>query len=204
MNLSTRQEAVNSMLAMIGASPVSSLSGSTSADVAMAVATLDEVSREVQSAGWHFNREYEVLFSPDAATNYIDLPSNVLRIDVEPADARTTTGATYIDVVQRGTRLYDKKAHTYEFTRDVKATVIYGFEWDSLPQPLRTYITIKAGRTFSDRMVGSSEQHKFNTLAEGQALLMVRNWDAEMADHSVFDHWDVYRIINRQGSPNVL
>ena len=113
-----------------------------------------------------------------------------------------TTAGDYLDVVQRGNRLYDKKDHTYEFSDTVKATVVYGLEWDELPQPVRQYITARAGRVFCDRMVGSGDQHSFNQIAEGQALLAMRNWDAQMADPSIFDNWDVYRIVNRHGVPN--
>jgi len=209
MNTTTRIEAVNSMLAMIGASPVSSLSGSTSADVAMAESTLDEVSREVQSGGWHYNREYEVSLVPDDS-KYIYLGNNVLRVDVEPANSTDTSSTTssYIDPVQRGNRLYDKKEHTYEFTQTVKATVIYGLDWDELPQPIKTYIAMRAGRIFCDRTVGAgsnqSGPHSFNMISEHQALVAVRNWDAEMADNTIFDHWDVYRVINRTGQPNSI
>ena len=53
-------------------------------------------------------------------------------------------------------------------------------------------------------MVGAGDQHTFNKIQEGQALLAIRNWDAEMSDNSIFDNWDVYRIINRQGVPNSI
>lgn len=203
MNLTTKLEAVNQMLQMIGTSPVSTLSGSTSADVATAKAVLDEASREIQSSGWHFNREYLVELTPDTE-KFIYLPSNVLRIDVEPANAQAsiTAAGDYIDVVQRGNRLYDKKDHTFEFEAAVKATIVYGLEWDELPQPVRTFVASRAGRVFGDRMIGAGEQHKFNMLAEGQAMVAARNWDAEMADNSIFDSWSTYRIINRHGQPN--
>lgn len=205
MNPFTELEAVNTILSMIGASPVSTLEGATSADTAIAKSVLSETSREVQSVGWHFNREYKVELSPDTE-KFIRLPPNILRVDVEPlqaADSSNTAG-DYLDVVQRGDRLYDKKDHTYEFGDKVEATVVYGLLWEQLPQPARQYITMKAGRVFCDRMVGAGDQHTFNKIQEGQALLAIRNWDAEMSDNSIFDNWDVYRIINRQGVPNSI
>mgnify|MGYP003117500608 FL=1 len=203
MQSTTKLESINTMLTMIGASPVSTLDGATSADTSIAVSIHDEVSREIQSSGWHYNREYEVELAPDT-NKFIYLDANVLQIDVEPRDAADLSGTAgdYIDVVQRGNRLYDKKDHTYEFSDTLKATVVYGLDWDALPQPVKQYITARAGRVFCDRMVGSGDQHSFNQIAEGQALLAMRNWDAQMADSSIFDNWDVYRIINRHGVPN--
>ena len=84
MQLLTELESINAMLSMIGASPVSALSGATSADVAISQAIHSEVSRDVQAGGWHFNREYEVELAPNA-DKYIYLAPNVLQVDVEPA-----------------------------------------------------------------------------------------------------------------------
>jgi len=172
----------------------------------MAQSTLDEVDREVQSVGWHFNREYLVKLTPDATTKEILIANNVLRIDVEPKESRsiTTKAGAAIDVVQRGGKLYDKTGHTYEFSQAVEATVVYGLGWDEVPQIMRHYITMRAGRLFCDRSVGSGDQHSFNMMQEFQALTAAQNWDSQMADHSIFDSWDVYRVINRQGRPNVL
>ena len=51
----TELEAVNSMLATIGEAPVNSITGTLPLDASLAKNTLNEINREVQSAGWHFN-----------------------------------------------------------------------------------------------------------------------------------------------------
>lgn len=196
MQATSYLQAVNQMLSMIGSSPVSSLTGSTSADAAVAQDILSEVSREVQSAGWHFNTEYEVELTPDATTSYIELSPSILRVDVEPEHAGE------LDCVQRGLKLYDRKGHTFNFSESVKATVVYALDWDSLPQPARHYIATRAGRVFCDRMIGEGDQHSFNMLQEVQALASLRNFEAQTGDHSIFDAYDTFRIVNRMGSPN--
>ena len=55
----TQLEAVNTMLSTIGEAPVNSLTGSLPVDASMAVNILNEVNREVQSAGWKFNTPVE-------------------------------------------------------------------------------------------------------------------------------------------------
>tara|TARA_R100000808_G_scaffold134_1_gene982 strand:+ start:5815 stop:6429 length:615 start_codon:yes stop_codon:yes gene_type:complete len=203
MQLLTELESINTMLSMIGASPVSSLSGASSADVAIAQSVHAEVNRDVQATGWHFNREYEVELEP-GDDKQIYLQHNVLRVDVEPDQAVISGTSNPVDVLQRGSKLYDKKNHTYEFSTTLKATVVYGLNWDELPQPARQYITLRAGRVFADRMIGAGDTHSFNMIQEQQALITLRNFDAESADYSVFDSFDVYRIVNRMGYPNSL
>ena len=56
MTTTTKLMAVNTILSTVGEAPVNNLTAVT-ADVRIAESVLDEVSREVQSAGWHFNTE---------------------------------------------------------------------------------------------------------------------------------------------------
>ena len=62
----TKLEAINTMLSNVGEAPVNSLTGSLTNDVQLAQNILDEISREVQSAGWHFNTDKEVPLAPDS------------------------------------------------------------------------------------------------------------------------------------------
>jgi hypothetical protein len=60
MALTTKLEAVNIMISVIGESPVNTLSGtSVPVTVTQAVHALDETSKAIQSEGWHFNTEYD-------------------------------------------------------------------------------------------------------------------------------------------------
>jgi hypothetical protein len=74
-----RQEelpAVNEILASVGQAPVTTLD-QTNPDVAIAYDTLLNVSREVQSEGWTFNKEYNYPFKPDS-NKHIQIPSNII------------------------------------------------------------------------------------------------------------------------------
>jgi hypothetical protein len=55
--VTSKLEAVNVMLTSIGESPVNTITSSTTTDVSIAIQILDNVSREVQSVGWHFNSD---------------------------------------------------------------------------------------------------------------------------------------------------
>ena len=53
----------------------------TNPDVAIALNTLREVSREVQSEGWSFNTEFDYKITPDS-NNEIRIPDDVLQMDL--------------------------------------------------------------------------------------------------------------------------
>ena len=77
MTITTRTselEAVNTILSTVGEAPLSSLTGSLPVDGTMARNVLNEINREVQSQGWHFNTHYKATLSKDAS-NKIPLAS---------------------------------------------------------------------------------------------------------------------------------
>ena len=183
--------AVNTMLSVIGEAPVNTLDASSqTADVAMAKSLLDEVSREVQSHGWHFNREYEVSLGPNDSNN-ISIPINAARVDVEPADSRNK------DYIQRGDKLYNKTDSTFTINDAKKCTITYLLDWEDLPETARHYIMIRAARKFQDRVVGSGKHHDFTRGDEMAALMSLRSAEADAGDFSIFDNYDVYRVIDR-------
>lgn len=187
----TKLQAVNTMLATIGTAPVNTLSGTNSADVAMASQTLDEVSLAVQSKGWHWNTEVKEL-SPDSITGQIVVGNNVVMCDVDFPDNGD------LDIVLRNTKLYDRAAQTSVFTKALRAKTITALEWEDIPQAARSYIMIRASRIFQDRVVGSEKHHSFTLRDELTALQNLRRLEGETGDHTIFDNYDVYRVIDRQ------
>ena len=198
----THLNAINTMLSAIGESPTTQNTldgtGGYSADVVMAKQILDEVNKEVQAQGWHFNTEYEVTFTP-ADDKHIVLDTNIARIDLAPAHENG------LDVIVKHTsgeyRLYDKKDKTYEFESAVEATVVYFYDFIYLPHAAQHYITIKASRVYQDRVVGSQLHHRFMQTDELRALADLKDWEGETADHSIFDSLSTFRVIKR-GSVN--
>ncbi len=189
--LTTKLEAINTMLSNVGEAPVNSLSGSLTADVRLAQNILDEVSRDVQSAGWHFNTEKDVPLAPNSE-NRVELSDGVARVDLEGDNIDSS-----YDVVVRGSQLYNRKDRTYTFTATKKYTVTYMLDWGQLPESARRYIMIRAARIYQDRLVGSETLSAFSRSDEQGALFSLRDYEMETADYSVFDNWDVARIIDR-------
>jgi hypothetical protein len=190
LGTTSKLQAINMMLGTVGTAPINSLTGSNSADVAMAQNILDEISVAVQSMRWHFNTETDVEMSPDSTTGFISIPPNALTVDVDDT--------VESDVAIRGGRLYDKQTHAYVFAEAVKAKVTYALEWDDLPQAARHYIAIRAARVFQDRFVGSEKHHAFSLRDEMTALATLKDYEGETADHTIFDHPSVSRVIDRR------
>lgn len=186
----TQLEAINTMLSAIGEPPVNSLS-SQRADSLIAVQILNEVSREVQSYGWHFNIEYKVVMTPDSS-GFIYLSENVARVDTDPTEG--------LDIIVRGNRIYNKATNSYVFSSAITVTQIVMLDFEEIPEPARRYIMIRAARIFMDRMVGSEKHHMFNLQDEVVALGKMREYEMDTADYSIFDEYSTASIIMRNAS----
>jgi len=192
MALTSKLEAVNSMLGVIGESPINTLGGtSVPVSVVTAESLLDEVTREIQSDGWHFNTEYDYDVVRDAVTNKFVLPSNTLKIDTEAGKY------TDIDVVQRGASLYDRKNHTDVFTEDLKVIITFQLDFTEMPEQFRYYVLVRASRKFANRFLGSQEIEAFTLRDEIEAKARAIASDSENADRTIFDNYDVQRVIDR-------
>lgn len=187
----TELEAINSMLTTIGESPVSSVDNNGVVDAAIAYQILQEVSREVQGRGWHFNTEVNFPLVPRYSDKNIVLPDNTMEVDSTEEDWD-------IDVVQRGDRLYNRKEHTFKFDKTLKATLIIQLPYEELPQYVRNYISVRAARIFQKRTVGSAELDGFTSQDEVRALVNLEDAEARTADYNVFNgNQSILRVLDR-------
>lgn len=186
--LTSQLESVNVMLGHIGESPINTLTGSLPISATTALAALNEVSKEIQSEGWHFNSEKNVILSPVAGN--ITVPTDAVQVD---ADDKS------LDVVQRGTVLFDRTNNTDTFTESIKVNLVRLLDWDSLPEEARRYITLRASRIFQGRTVGSRELEALIARDEYQARSRLEEADYGSSDRTIFDNFDaVTRIgLNR-------
>ena len=183
-------DAVNTILGVIGEAPVNSLDipGLASVDVARQI--LHDVSREIQSQDWEFNSEtsYEL---PLSIEGFIYTPPNILKIDV------TDTWLQKYLPVQRGTRMYDRKNHTYVFPEVIDFDVVFFLPFDELPEQLRRYVTIRAARVFQRRFLSSDSINAFTEEEEQRARAEALAADASVADYNMAENYDVFRVMDR-------
>ena len=171
----SKLSAVNTLLAIIGEAPVNSLNPPLVGDVALAESTLDEVSREVQGAGWSWNTMLYDSIPLDASTGQSQLPGNTLAVRFNPLSYPSQR------FVLRGLRLFDRVKNTYDLrgslgvavtgtTSDLVAEIIEELDWDSIPETGRRYIMIRAARMFSNRVMTSSSIEAYTAEDEKNAL----------------------------------
>ena len=176
-------EAVNTILSTIGEAPLNSLSGSLPVDGTIAKNVLSEVSREVQSQGWHFNTHYKVTLSRDT-NNKIPLATNIVRVEIDP---RRYSKVSY-DIVQRNNELYNLAKNEDTFDTNFKnATVVYLLPFDEIPEQAKRYITIRSARIFHDRTLGANTIHKFSQEDEAKSLSILKQAESHTGDYSIFD-----------------
>jgi len=182
-------EAVNSVLQMLGEAPVNGLDGQFGL-AQQAQDMLNDTSRKVQAEGWSFNTDYERLLMRDSTTNEISVGSNVSRVKID------IFSYPDLDVVQRGSRLYDRRAGTYEFDEDLYADITYMLDWDELPEYAHQYIMVKAGRSLQEAILGSADLSRINASAEAEAHSLFLEEETTRGEHSWLrgnpNHTDVF------------
>ena len=188
----TELEAVNVLLTTIGEAPVNTLTGNQVTDVSIAKQVLNEVSREVQAQGWHFNTEDGVELSPDGFKEII-VPADTARID-----------ARYYNIVRREGKLFDLDKRSYEFTSKIKVSIVYFQDFLQLPDVAKKYITTRASRIFSDRLLNSETIHKMTSRDEQKALIDLKEYQGDTADYNMMDSFSVSRVMNRGFNRKVL
>jgi hypothetical protein len=191
LSKTTKLEAINTMLSVVGEPPINTLDTVSRVDVVTALAILTETLKEVQSQGWHFNSDDNVPLIPDA-NGYIQIPDNIVRVDM--------TDEVYgKDLTIRANKVYNKSTlnDVWPAQTILKCSVVYMFDFEELPETVRRYVVIRAARIFNDRVVGDQLHHAFTAQDEMAALAALKEFDGETADNSIFDSYNIGAIVNR-------
>lgn len=153
--MTTKLEAVNTMLRVIGQVPVLSIPDSGISDAAVASAVLDEYTKELQSTGYDFNTDTEKELTPNV-DGFILIPDNVIRVDISRC---YRVRNIVFRPTSEGRRLYDQDDNTFVFDDDAKVIVDWVFtqDFEYLPETLQRYVIIRSARVFANRVVGAGE-----------------------------------------------
>jgi hypothetical protein len=138
----------------------------------IARSSLIEAKLEVLSMGWDINTDDGYTFYPDT-NGFISIPTTVL--DIRSGD----------NIVVRDWQLYDKANFTRKFTEPVQCDVKWNLDFNSLPHPIRYYITIKAARRMQGRNIGDSNAYSFTQQDEQSALIAARNSEGYTGQYNV-------------------
>ena len=207
----SKLNAVNTLLAIIGEAPVNSLNPPLTGDASLADQVLDEVSREVQGAGWSWNTMLYDSIPLDASTGQSQLPGNTLAVRFNPISYPSQR------FVLRGLRLFDRVKNTYDLrsslgvaltgnNSNIVAEIVEELDWDSIPETGKRYITIRAGRIFANRAVTSASIESYTAEDEQNALQILKRTE-DMAQNYNFISGpdDMYggRVVTNFG-PDIL
>lgn len=185
----TELEAVNEILATIGEAPLSTLTGALPADAATALRLLRHRSRGLQASGWSFNTDFSYRLGLDSKGE-IPLAANILSADA----------VEDLDVISRGRRLYNRRTHTFKFTKPVLADVIRLLAFDELPEYAREFLVASSARRFQDQLLGDDSLHSFNQRDETLAWANFLNAEAEHGDYNVLrESPSAFRVIRKRG-----
>lgn len=197
---STQLGAINQMLSTIGESPVNSLTGSLPVDASIAKNILDEVNREVQSAGWKFNTSYKATLPRDT-NNKIPIASNVLHVEFN----HLLESRSNYDPVLRGSYLYNLATESFTWDKNFSnVKIVYLLDFEEIPEQARKYISTRASRIFHDRTLGATALHKYSQTDELSALAVLKQTEATTADHNIFNSFDQFKTVSRNKSIKII
>ncbi len=185
----TKLQGVNTLLSIIGEAPLNQLTPPLTGDAALAERVLDEISTEVQGAGWSWNTMvYKEI--PLDGNGHSTLGSNTLAIRFNPLSYPSQR------FVLRGIKLFDRVANSYDLrgslgvaltggTSDLIAEIVEELAWDDIPETGKRYITIRAGRVFANRAVTSQSIESYTADDEENALQILKRTE-DMAQNNNF------------------
>jgi hypothetical protein len=175
-------DAVNQCLRAIDEAPVNSLSSGV--DEAERAATfIDQVTREVLSAGWHNNTDYNITVTPDTAGE-IGASADWISID-------TVGYSSSIDVTVRVDpndglkKLFDLGEQRFTFDAPITVDIVRYYDIDALPFVLSAFIAAHAARRFQEDLIGSATADSRLIRTEAELYARLVDEEAEMEDSNV-------------------
>jgi len=193
----TKLQAVNTMLSVIGESSTNTLTGTVPFEVSLAEDILDEVIKELCQDSYVFNTELDITVIPDVS-NHLIAQSHWVR--VQAADSETDEYVLREITPGSGSYLlYSMTDKTNEFTGSVSVNIVYLLEFANLPEAAKRYCTIRAARVYADRLVGSKDIRAFSQVDELEARAKLLNYEVGVDKlNALRDNSHARNLINRR------
>ena len=181
----TELEAVNTLLQSIGHSPISAVPVSGLELPNIAANVVKATSRSVQTPGIWCNTEYDYPLIKQTDEK-IKVPHNALEVKLDGS------------YVLRGQYVYDLGNHTYMHQEDLTAQeIIFLLPFNELPNYVREFITIKAGRFFQLTQKPTTVAYNFSKEMEQEAYTMFKSKEDEKTPTNLLQAGDVYDIAHQ-------
>lgn len=157
--MATLIDAVNDIIGSVGESNLTALDGTHPLE-ATALATLDRISKRVQSKGWWFNTRVTTLVQD--VDGRVPVASTILAIDTTERNS---------GLVKRGGFLYDLREETNVLNRDVECAIRELIAFPDLPETVAQYIQAEAVLQFFKNYDGDGT--KIQALSADVALTRI-------------------------------
>lgn len=174
--MTTKLEAINDMLACVGQAPLNSLNGTKSYFTIAAENILESETKRVQLMGWDFNTEENYPLAVDENNN-IEIAEDMLAVKVPEY-----YGNRY--VVRQG-KIYDKVKHTFIISEPITATVVFCFDFEELPEAVRTFVKMSAAYKFCKKELGSDKACKYTQEDVMEALWQIQVYELETGNYNL-------------------
>jgi hypothetical protein len=184
-------KAVNQALRYLGIAPISSFTTSDTGYHSLKIIT--EIDNLIQSEGWHYNTEKGITLSPDV--NGKIEPSSFTTYSVINFDADKYEDFKH-NIILRGIYLYNLSKQTDVFTGNVKGDAVLKIDWQDMPPLFQRYVVIRTAKELAG-ILGKPEYMQPLAVEESRARMEAIQYDSENADYSMFDTYDVARVLDR-------
>lgn len=174
--MTTKLEAINTMLLCIGQAPLNTLEGTKSYFTIAAEKILDDEVKRLQLQGWDFNSEDDYQLNPDVQ-NHINITSEMLMIKF-PSFYKN-------QYVVRESKLYDKFNHTFKITKPLRVSIVFAFVFDKLPEVVKEYAKISAAYKFVKRELGSNSVAIYTQEDLAEARVAMEQHELEVGDYTL-------------------
>ena len=107
-------------------------------------------------------------------------------------------------LVTGGTGLIGRQLVDLLISHDANVTIVSLLDFEVIPEQARRYITIRASRIFHDRTLGANALHRFSRQDELVALSILKQAEASVADHNIFNSYDQFTTVARSRSHKLI
>jgi hypothetical protein len=176
------------MASYIGIPPIANLGVIPSEpDFILAKSILDDVKRSTLSQGLPCNSDKDITLTDVNDSGYVIVPEGALICDV--------TSYGYAD---RDGLIYNLKTREFSTDTSLKADIVWNWEFDSLPELVKQYITITASRAFVARVKGDDASINLTIPDERRIKQEFQRYVLHVGDVSTLDYGLPF-IVSRLG-----
>lgn len=174
--MTTKLEAINTMLSCVGQSPLKTLSGTKSYYTVSAEQILEKECKRVLLEGWSFNTDENYELKPDV-NKHINVTEDMLLVYFPQMYKER--------YVTRNNKLYDKVKHNFEIEHPIKARVVWNIAFENIPENFKNYVMMAAAYKFCKRVLGSETACAYTKEDVQEAYADLKGYELETGNYSI-------------------